>query len=188
MTVRLTNTTRDHIATLAIANAFDPRQKELKLAEDALAREAYAAVFSADEIEAARAMPNNWLRHDPCLHFNVAGLWIKLCTTDNHLPVPYRSKDGDRGYGCHRSQGSIESGDLAGRITAHALSKDKLRSEREDTRRKLNSMLASISTIKKLEEAWPEGKPFYERFAVKAAPLPPAVRVSDINDALGLTA
>ena len=188
MNVRLTNATRDHIASAAIAAAFNPRRAELDQAEDALAREAYAAVFSADEIKKAKAMPKNWLRHDPCLNFNVAGLRIELCTTADHLPVPYQNKNGDHGYSCHHSQGVIEAGELADRITAHATAKENLRDEKRQTRRKLDAMLASISTIKKLEEAWPEGKPFYERFAEKAAPLPPAIRVSDINAALGLPA
>ncbi|WP_277022203.1 Nmad5 family putative nucleotide modification protein [Paracoccus hibiscisoli] len=168
---RLTNMTREHIATQAVKNAFEPREAQLAKDEDALAREAYAAVFTADEIKKAVALPKNWLRRDSCLNFNVAGLRIELCTLENHMPVPYRSKNGDSGYGCHRDQGSIMAGELADRITAHAVAKDALRQERRDTYRKLNSMLSSITTIKKLEEAWPEGKPFYE-----------------INAALGLTA
>lgn len=188
MTVRLTNATREHIASAAIASAFDPRAEALQQAEDVLAREAYAAVFTAAEIQKAKAMPKNWLRHDPCLNFNVAGLRIELRTITDHLPVPYQNKTGDHGYGCHRSQGVIESGDLADRITAHAHAKEKLRDERRETRRKLDAMLSSIGTVKKLEEAWQEGKPFYERFMQNAAPLPPAVRVSDINQALGLSA
>ena len=185
--IRLTNSTRDHIAQSAINASFEPREREMAAAEDALAREAYAAVFTSDEIKKTKALPANWLRHDPCLHFNVAGLRIELCTLEGHLPVPYRSKSGEYGYGCHRSQGSIEAGDLADRITAHAVAKDKLSEEKRSTRRKLDAMLSSITTVKKLEEAWPEGKPFYERFAQKAAPLPPAIRVDDINAALGLT-
>lgn len=183
---RLTNYTREAISNAAIKAAFTPRENDFSAAEDALAREAYAAVYPADEVKKAMALPDNWLRRDPCLHFNVNGLRIELCTTDNHLPVPYRAKSGDQGYSCHRSQGSIPEGDLAERITAHAMAKEALRDEKRSARIKLDAMLGSISTVKKLQEVWPEGAQFYAKFAEKPAALPPAIRVEDVNAALGL--
>ena len=175
---RLTNYTREAISSAAIKAAFTPRENDFSADEDALAREAYAAVYPADEVKKAMALPDNWLRRDPCLHFNVNGLRIELCTTDNHLPVPYRAKSGE--------QGSIPEGDLAERITAHAMAKEALRDEKRSARAKLNAMLSSISTVKKLQEVWPEGAQFYAKFAEKPAALPPAIRVEDVNAALGL--
>ena len=174
---RLTNYTREAISSAAIKAAFTPRENDFSADEDALAREAYAAVYPADEVKKAMSLPENWLRRDPCLYFNVNGLLIELCTTDNHLPVPYR---------CHRSQGSIPEGDLAERITAHAMAKEALRDEKRSARIKLDAMLSSISTVKKLQEVWPEGAQFYAKFAEKPAALPPAIRVEDVNAALGL--
>lgn len=175
---RLTNYTREAISSAAIKAAFTPRENDFSADEDALAREAYAAVYPADEVKKAMSLPENWLRRDPCLHFNVNGLRIKLCTTDNHLPVPYRAKSGE--------QGSIPEGDLAERITAHAMAKEALRDEKRSARIKLDAMLSSISTVKKLQEVWPEGAQFYAKFAEKPAALPPAIRVEDVNAALGL--
>lgn len=183
---RLTNYTREAIAEAALKAAFEPKKQALLTAEDALAREAYAAVFTPDEVKKAKALPANWLRRDPCLHFNVNGLRIELCTIEQHLPVPYQSKSGERGYGCHRQQGSISAGDLADRITAHAMAKEKLRDEKRDASNKLSAMLSSISTMNKLKETWPEGEQFYAQFMQVAAPLPPAIRVDEINSALGL--
>ena len=184
---RLTNDIREHIGRAAIKAAFDPRGEELAKAEDALCREAFAFCYTADEIKKAKALPDYWLRRDPCLRFVANGMRITLCTLADHHLIPYASKrTGRGGYDCHADHGAIADQDLADRIVAHARAKESLREERDNAERKLMSLINRFSTVKKLADAWPEGAPFYQRYLENPDALPPAVRFDDVNAALGI--
>lgn len=183
---RLTNEIREHISRQAVAAAFNQRFDAMAAAEDALAREAYADVFSEAERAMASQMPGYWLRRDPCLNFNAGGYRIKLCTTADHLPVPYQGKGDDHGYHCRSSQGTIKDQDLSDRIRAHATAKEALSDEKKRVARSLSQMLQSVNSIKRLKEVWPEGQPFYARYLESKAFAPPAIRMDEINAALGL--
>lgn len=185
--VKLTKIMREAIARRAINASFDPKAQALAQEEDRLAREAYEACYTADEREQADAIPKYWLRRDPCLNFNVGGFRIRLCTITDHLPVPYQAKgDGYGGYSCHPSHGTITEGDLHDRIRAHAVAGEALKQSRVETERRLLAMLSSVGSLKKLREVWPEGEAFYSQYEVKPVALPPAIRMDEINAALGL--
>lgn len=183
---RLTRHTRDAIAYAAINFAFDPKEEALRQAEDKLAREAYAEVFPKKETDLIANVPENWFRIDACLKFNVGGQTIVLRTIDSGLPVPYRRKGSDYGgYHC-QSLGTIQPGDLCDRIQEHAQTKEKLKEERERARSQIKAMLTSVTTVKKLAEAWPEGEQFYSKYLKREAPQVPTIRVDEINTMLGL--
>lgn len=185
MSVRLTNDLREIIANRAVKHAFDPKFKVLKDEEDKLAREAYRAIFPAAELAAIAKIPSNWVRHDNCLRFNVGGLRIALCVEGEGLAVPYRIGQ-YAGYGCHEI-GSIQPGDLCDRIQKHAGAVEAEKAAMRSANSQLKAMLAKISTLKKLREIWPEGQQFYAQYEEAKVSLP-AIRVDEINAALGLSA
>lgn len=185
---RLTNSTRESIAMTAIAHAFDPRAEGLAKAEDALAREAYGFLIPDAETKTVATLPDNWFRRDSCLRFNAGGYRVTLRTTGDALPVPYAPRgSSDRGYGCNEI-GVIPHGDLADRIQDHVRAKETLKEERQKTYRQVLTMLGAVTTINRLKEVWPEGEPFFARYAESGPASLPAVRVNEINAALGLEA
>lgn len=183
---KLTKYSREAIARRAVAHAFDPRQEELAVAEDALAREAYNVLFPAAEQALVAKVPSNWFRLDACLQFNVGGQRITLNVKGDGLPVPYRMKGSEySGYHCHQL-GVIEHGDLCDRIQAHAVLVDTVRQERRQAQRATEQMLDAVTTTGKLKEVWPQGEQFYADYEDRPAPSLPAVRVDEVNALLGL--
>lgn len=183
---KLTKYSREAIARRAVGHAFDPKQEAVLVAEDALAREAYALTFSEAELALVRAVPDNWFRLDECLRFNVGGQQIVLRVIGDGLPVPYRRLNDDYGgYGCN-ILGVIEHGDLCDRIQKHAQHAETVKSERRAALRATEAMLDAVTTTGKLKEIWPEGELFYAQYDDKPAPNLPAIRVDEINALLGL--
>lgn len=185
---RLTNGIRDGITARAVAHAFDPKAEALAVQGDGLAREAYAYVFPASETALVAKVPENWFRLDQCLRFNVGGYTIRLTLAGDGLPVPYRAKGSDHGgYGCN-NLGVIPAGDLCDRIRAHAQATEDLKKDRQSARRSVQTLLSGVTTIKRLREVWPEGEAFFKPYEeVLGAPGLPAVRVDEVNAALGLS-
>jgi len=182
---RLTKDLRSSIAYAAVAHAFDPRQDALNKEEDALGREAYAAVLTPAEIKAVKAVPQNWFRSDSCLRFNAGGYTVKLTVSDG-MPVPYAPKGDRGGYHCGML-GSIPAGDLCDRIQTHVKAVETYREERYKAKQSVLVMLGGVSTLKQLREAWPEGESFFSRHeAVSTGGNLPAVRVDEVNAMLGL--
>lgn len=185
---RLTKDLRQAIANAAVAHAFEPRLEALKATEDALAREAYAFVIPAEEIEAAGHMPANWFRLDACLRFNVGGYTIRLQMAGEGVPVPYSAKnEAYGGYHCG-NLGTIPPGDLCDRIRAHSDATEAYKAERRTAYIATAGMLEGVSTLKRLSEVWPAGEQFYKRYAETSTTSLPAVRVDEVNAMLGIAA
>lgn len=185
---RLTNDVRDAITLRAVTESFAARDEAIKQAEDQLAREAYALLFSEAETKAVAKVPENWFRRDQCLRFNAGGYSVRLSLIGEGLPVPYRAAGSDDGgYYCH-TLGSIPAGDLCDRIQAHATAVEALKRERGTAHRSVRTMLSGVTTIKQLRAAWPEGEPFFKPYEDAPAAALPAVRVDEVNALLGLAA
>ena len=186
--VRLTNFDREDIRDRALKAAFETRNVDLAHREHALAKEAYEAVIPADERAKAAKLPENWLRRDPCLGFNVAGATVRLETGGEGFPVPFAPKGTQKGsYDCHNRLGVIPAGDLADRIMSLMADKEMLKEERRKARSALQAMLASINTTSKLGETWPEGRPFFGHLeAARDKAAVPSVRVAEVNNLLGI--
>lgn len=184
--VKLTNYSRDSIAKRAVEHSFAAQVAALEAEADALGREAYDLLYPATELKLVSKLPENWFRRDACLRFNVGGRDIVL-NVSSGLPVPYGPKGSSGGYGCNRL-GVIEPGELCDRIQAHAVAFEKHREDRRAAERATRQMLGAVSTVGKLEEVWPEGKPFYANYLDKSVPQLPAIRAQEINQMLGLAA
>jgi len=182
--MKLTNEMRDTIVAKAIAAAFDQRERDFAVAEDGLAREAYAQVYPAEVLKLANALPSNWLQYDICINYTASGMRFTLRTVTNHLRVPYTVSGTSSRY-CHNSHGELV-GELADRVVAHATAKDKADQEKKQVKRQLQTMLSSITTLAKLKETWPEGASAYAHLSENKPYLPPAIRTDEINALLGL--
>lgn len=181
---RLTNFDRDTIAAAACKAAFTARHEALAVAADALARRCYEAVFSVSARKAAAAMPAGWLRRDSCLYFNVGGLDVKLDTLDEGVPVPSTA----HGY-CSSRLGAVSDPELVADVQKHLDTKDALKTEQKSARAALDALLGSVTTLKALRLAWPDGEPFFTSVATdKEGAKLPAPHVAELNAMLGLTA
>lgn len=183
---KLTKYAREAITRRATAFAFDPKKAALDEAEDKLAREAHAQIFSKAELEAIKKVPANWIQLDSCLRLNVGGQRIYLHTLDDGLPVPYRIGD-YAGYSCQEI-GTIGPGDLCDRIQAHAAALEQYKADRNNAFRQVKALLDSATTVKRLRDIWPQGEQFYAIYDPSPAMRLPAVPVGEINAILGLAA
>jgi len=177
--MRLTNDYRESILSNAMGDsnkAFKKQAAELQKEEDKLATKCYKAIYPIDIIRKANALPDNWLRVDTCLRFNVNGMDIRLYSAKGHR-VPNAN-------GC-KPLGVI-TGELADEVTAFANKKQDIDKSYRELRHKISAMLNSVSTVKSLQTVWPDGKPFYE-FLLKPVGEKtglPSVLISEINSAL----
>jgi hypothetical protein len=160
--------------------AFQKQVDDIKKRENVIALRCYNTVFSAADRAKANSLPQEWLRDDDCLRFNVNGMHISLDIKEP-LRVPPRE-----GY-CH--QLGVITGDLADQVMEVVNAKEKMREDHAQIRAKLDALLDSCTTTRLLETTWPEGKPFYgyliDAEKEEKAGLP-AVLISDINKALHL--
>lgn len=171
--------TKTDIINRAIAGGFDRTHKDLIREENEIGMACYADVFDAAEVKLAEKLPKSWLRYDAYLRFNVRGYDLRL-TVKKSMPVPYSNY-------CNRL-GSVKDEALIERTHDFAKRKQQFESDREKTRIRLDAMLKTIRTLKRLEELWPDGKPFYKHLIGTEKASVPAVRFEEINKALGLVA
>ena len=79
------------------------------------------------------------------------------------------------------------AGELGDRVQAHVEAKKAMDGEYGAARAKMLGFLEQFTTFKKLEEAWPEGKKFYQDFnADRPSANVPAVITKEINAMLGI--
>lgn len=174
----LTKEMRSQITRAAILEAYKKKFDDMAKLESRLAIEAYNHIFPKKVRDQALAMPDKWVRLDSCLRINAGG-WDLQLHCEKSLPVPYT------GGGCGRL-GSI-SGDLAIKIQDFSTAKKQAKEDYRNAEIKLTGFLSSFTTVKRLKDAWPEGKKYYESFDVTRNPDQlPAVITTEINAMLGL--
>lgn len=183
--MKLTNYHRDSIADAATKFAFDPRKQALDEVGDALAREAYESVFSLSQRVAAAALPKHWFCYTNNVKFNVGGLTLSFPLTGDALPLPFLCKGTDNVVSYGGVCAAIPHGKLCDRMQTHAQAVENLKQERKAARAVLRNLLAGFTTVKAMQEAWPEGEAFYANLAPDTPKLP-AVSMADINKRFGL--
>lgn len=182
LTLRLTNDDRDLIVAKAVKKGFAERTKAVADKEHDLALAAYEHIFPLAERKAAAALPKRWASYDGCLRlvFTFKRIVLSL-RAGEEVPVPANG-----GY-C-RELGTITDAGLNERFDILMADKDALKADIQKTSASLKGVLYRAKTLRQLEEAWPEGKQFYEHLApAERAPVP-ALQMSEINAALGLQA
>lgn len=185
--LQLSNWRRDEVIKKALAHAFDKHEEELKDFEHNTALEIYAAEFK-DELANINALPDYWFYKTKTINANANG-WrvdlslkqpIKVPTQRNpNAPVP-------NGWWSSSYCFNVKSTALAEKIQQHAQAVEKLKEEKVKARNELRAKIYSISSLKRLQEAWPEGKPFYEWMIDEKPSTALSVDFADINAKFGL--
>lgn len=177
--MNLTNHIRDEIIADVVTKTFAKEEAKIKKNEHQIGMAAYAKTYSASERKLADQLSAGWVSKDSRLRFNIGGMDMRF-TVNEHVSVK-----GSSGY-CHRL------GDIADdKIKQDALdlhgAKEKLREDVGRLRAQLKSVLYAVNTYKRLKDTWPEGEKFYIKYAPKGdQSLLPAIRVNELNAALGL--
>jgi hypothetical protein len=174
---KITKDLRERIGRKAVNATFEPKAAELKKRENKLAIECYNHIFPKKIRDVIQDVPKEWLRHCDCLRFNAGGWNVTLCA-GKEMPTPNTSHCG--------MLGSID-GELAEKVQAYSQEKKKVDEEWRTAIHKMAGFLEQFTTFKKLEEAWPEGKKFYQEYnADRPSANVPAVITKEINDMLGI--
>ncbi len=173
----ITKDIRESIRNKACKSAFEKRLEDFTKKENKLAIECYNFLFDKKTRDLVAAVPDQWFRKCSCLRFNAGG-WSVSLNAGKEMVTPQSS-------GCS-NLGSI-TGDLADKVQAHVQEKRTMDQEYATARTKMYGFLEQFRTFKKLEEAWPEGKKFYQEFnADRPSTNVPAVITKEINDMLGI--
>jgi hypothetical protein len=178
--MKLTNSIRDSIIRSMALAAIEKEKAALTKREHAIALKLWKAAYPAPERAAASKLAEGWIRMDKCLRFNLCGMDIRV---DAAEPLPVKSSVS--GF-CQRL-GNDEK--LREEYLAYHAGTEDMKKKARDVERQAKALLYSVTTFKKLEETWPEGKKFYDKFrpASEVAGVP-AVLTQDLNALMGIKA
>jgi hypothetical protein len=171
------------IVNRALVAAFQAREVALEVRENRLALKCYDNVVSKHVQDALEQLPSSWKPAASTLRFNVGGKRVALRLDDGvgTKPVPYRFWNSSS----HSDIGVVGGVPLLAEVETYLQDVETLKADREAAKVKLRALLDSVQTVAKLDELWPEGKAFIDGVVPETRNLP-AVRVEDVNTALGL--
>lgn len=166
------------VARRACAASFEANASEYQAQEAALAERCWAAVLPENERRLAESLPDGWIRRDKCLCFNAAG-WRVILNHPTGLVIP-------SGVGFCKEIGALPA-ELGKEVQAFIQRKEQAKERRREAERELLQSIRGARTWKRLAEAWPEGKPFFEGFlAAATGSRALAIPFTKINETLGL--
>lgn len=174
-TIRLSNYHREEIVKIAMAHAFDEREKTLIDEEKQLIEEIYAEYIPLEIKKLLDGVPKVYLNTRTWINvINKHGFRLQFNFDDRKV--------------CSDETDFYPSNELCNKIWDHDARWHELKREIKDARIKLYSILNTISTFNKLKELWPDGAPFYNKviFVDPDKAKLPAVVISDINKTFGL--
>lgn len=177
-TLRLTKQDRESVLTKALDDAFAKQREELSREENKLGRDCYSFLFADKVRKTAAALPSGWLREDSCLRINFRGMQTVL-NIQGSVKVPSNR------YNCN-SLGQILDEDLNARFLSFSAKGDKFKAEKAAAAIALSALLERMTTLKQLQEGWPEGAKFYAHLKPREETKVPALQIATINQMLGL--
>lgn len=180
-TTKLTNHIRESILKDLLAYAFLERAQAQIDAECDFSTAVFEDVYSK-HLDMIKSAPDGFFcRFD----YNVPADW-------RSFGVKHRENANRRMPSGARSNQAIKWYDLDHAMTVKFLKlkadREALKLEIERTSRTAKATLASVSTISKLIDVWPEARVFAEKYAVQgeAKAILPAIPRRELNNALGL--
>lgn len=178
--MRLTKELRKRIKDQIIEHRFNDDKSKLDQKKDKFALKVYTTVFSKKERELLVSLPEGWTTKLSSFQVNLGGETHRFYLSEKLIfPGGYSNYSTVKAY-----DGS------------HALSEEKAKlicekqnfnAEVNSAKADINAILTSVSTIKRLKEAWPEITTIVDNLAPeeKIANFP-AVRMQDLNKSLKL--
>lgn len=199
--MRLTNVMRQSILDKVFAFKFKKSGDKLDAQELKLSHRAMVARFGVSTLEALAKIgpPYAYAAHDsdgtPLIGGALEawrGTKIAWRVGDKGLSIALYVKDPlptSTGHGYHSSKFfKVKEGPLAAAIIEWQEACEDWAKEKREMQVKVNAVLNSVTTFTSLQKTWPGGERFY-----KSLPLDfpfrnqvPAVRVEELNDALGI--
>jgi hypothetical protein len=176
MSLKLTQSLRDHIQGAILTNRFSSDEKALEKRQGDLARIIYEDVFDQKTRKKMASLPEGWLSTEDYVRVEIAGQVKSL-----RLPKPCR-------FPFNKRSNVLRVYDarhpIASEYQQYRNDRDDLQKSRTGLAAKLSAVLGSATTVKKLVELWPEAEPFVPKEPVKASL--PAINFSDLNKSLRL--
>lgn len=176
MSTRLTNELRNRIRQAVLEHRFGADEAAIEADKKKLGRLAYDTLYTPQEQEFMRGLPEGMLPTQFYDSFHFAGQWCTLHFGGEALPFHYQH------YQCApKFAADSPVTQLFEDIEAR---KRKLREAKDAAAAKVNGILSEATTVKKLLEIWSEVEPF-----LPPANTPvylPAVPRAEVNALLGL--
>lgn len=178
MSVRLTKEIREAITSKILKHTFDARFADLSTEESAIAEAVYADLYPDTVLNQMKAMPSGFL------------------PTYNELRIRFTNSYSYLKLGEYRLMADIHHGKWVTYDADHPLTerwfqfenaKKSLNNERDNLSSHIRAVLASITTIKKLIEIWPEIKEFAEPFEKESVVTAISFPIQELNARIGLS-
>lgn len=198
MSTRLTNDLREKIAADILRHRFNEQVDELIADRAALAEAIYNDIYRKSDREKMEALPKGWLPEEVNIgvQFGASGSRYENIDFNGHiygkLGALRTKRDDERvtrrvlhkhRTGCAKvyeetHKLAVRHQDIDARWSA-------MKAEYDAASRQTMAALASVSTIKRLLEAWPEVAPFALKYEDAPRQLP-SVPTDKLNEMLGL--
>lgn len=174
---RLNRSDRESIIAKGIEHGLGAREKALAAEESSLGMDCYRSLLDPAVIRAVNRTPPGWIIEVTDLRFSFGAGQRYNFIVAKPVRVPER----------HNALGVVKDAKLNQRFLDLTSAKDELTAERKALNASLGALLDRFYTLKQLQEAWPEGAKLYAHLQPRKTAPVPAIQVSALNKALGLS-
>jgi hypothetical protein len=194
MSARLTKEIREAITKDLIKHRFEDTVKDVYAQRAALADAVYRDIYTKAQREQIEALPEGMLPSVDDLSVNFGTSYTNVYFSGYTYGDLTKVISADR-TGCYRrvwykhKSGSVKVYDATHKL---AIEYDRLQGVKADLEKEIDAArrasmgaMASVGTVKRLIEAWPEIAPFAKRFDAERPSLP-MIQTDRLNDILGL--
>jgi hypothetical protein len=177
--MKLTNDHRDLIIALAQDDVFKARKATLAKESNALAFLAYENLYPLSIQVKMEALPPEF--------FQQTSTMFILCPGKNESKIQVNLTSSKR-IAAHDNEWKRPCWQLAegsktiARVKKLVADSTKLDNDKHTFKTELAKFLRQITTVKKLQDAWPEGLPYYKNLAPAKVENPPAIIPDNINE------
>lgn len=179
--MKLTNEKRNSILSKAVIGVFALREEKAKKESAAIAQLIYDRCYPTDMQTAMKKMPDGYFQE-------VSHVFVQLVKRGAihqfNLLSSQRISAMDRQYQlpCWKVPEAEQNSAIARRIMKLLETQNKIDSDQKEFIKQLRSMLYGITTMKRLQEEWPDGAVYYKSFETVPANMNvPSVRGADIT-------
>jgi hypothetical protein len=173
--MRLTNDIRNNVIQAVLKAKFSKRKEALDREDNKLAMLALKERIGPKNLKLCDELDEIFTKEISSINIAVPGLSRVHFSFDKDVRVPA----GFPQHSTNGAQGNAKSKSAIERFIKHSRARDELGNEREGLRRKLRTVLYSVTTAKRAIETLPEIAPYMPNGAVPAAGVP-AELVADL--------
>lgn len=178
--MRLSEQVRSTILDRALKHGFDKDRALLKKREKTLGEMAYNDIYSKKVRDLMQALPAGYLPE-------TSNVLCRFGSTEGRVYFE-KEKRVPAKHDRYSAVAKIFPGDhkLTQQYLELSQQQKDLNTRYKETREQIKAILYSVTTLKKLQEIWPECEPFIKDMLITQKPALPAVPVKEVNKSLGL--